>query len=286
MAQARSPSQRPAMSGHASRVLTPPARAGDPWRERMVSAGPAASPLPKSGCACGGRCPRCANPTGESGSGPEPLTTAPRVVTADGEGAVEGGEVGAKVGEEAVVAPAAPAAPARRARLRSGPRYTPRGNLTPTLAGGLKNAPFVFDAVFDSAPSEGVFPSCGEIHQDIKWNLAARTNGNALWGLNTPHGGFPAAHPANTWIEDRDGTDTFRYGHRRGPFATPVAGGNTYTNDAGVVNMANGATYHGSDNPSNVPAAFTGRWTFMVLAFDMCNGGTQVGSADFVIIDW
>lgn len=264
MAQVRSPGQRLPLSGHVSRVLAPAAR-------------PATSALPRPHCACGGRCPRCANPGGELGTGPEPLTAAP------GDAAAEGAEVGANGGDAGV---AAPAAPARHARLRSGPRYTPRGSITPTLAGGFKNAPFVFDAVFDNAPSEGVFPWCGEIHQDIKWNLAARTNGNALWGRNTPHGGFPAAHPANTWIEDRDGTDTFRYGHRRGPFATPVAGGNTYTNDAGVVNMGNGATYHGSDNPSGVPAAFTGRWTFMVLAFDMCNGGTQIGSADFVIIDW
>jgi hypothetical protein len=72
-------------------------------------------------------------------------------------------------------------APARSARLRSGPRYTPHGSVAPTLAGGFKNVPFVFDAEFDSDPANGVFPSCGEIHQDIKWDAAARTNGNALW---------------------------------------------------------------------------------------------------------
>ena len=52
------------------------------------------------------------------------------------------------------------------------------------------------------------------------------------------------------------------------------------------MNMGNGPIYHGQDNPSGVPAAFHGRWSFMVLAFDMCNGGTQIGNADFIVIDW
>ncbi|MEO8523466.1 MAG: hypothetical protein ABI460_01985, partial [Caldimonas sp.] len=196
------------------------------------------------------------------------------------------GLAGGAAGGAGGVAVTGPVAPARRAALKSGPTYTPHGHVAPTLAGGFKNVPFVFDAEFDSDPANGVFPACGEIHQDIKWDAAAATNGNAQWGLTTPHGGFPAPHPANTWIEDRDGTGTFRYGHRRGPFATAVAGGNEYKNAAGVVNMGNGPIYHGRDNPSGVPAAFNGRWSFMVLAFDICNRGTQIGSADFIVIDW
>ena len=50
--------------------------------------------------------------------------------------------------------------------------------------------------------------------------------------------------------------------------------------------MPFGATYHGNDNPSNWPVALAGRWTFMLLAFDMCNRGVQVGNADFIQIDW
>jgi hypothetical protein len=69
-------------------------------------------------------------------------------------------------------------------------------------------------------------------------------------------------------------------------FATPVAGGNEYRNAAGVVNMGNGPIYHGRDNPSGMPAAVHGRWSFMVPAFDMCNGGNQIGNADFIVIDW
>jgi hypothetical protein len=65
-----------------------------------------------------------------------------------------------------------------------------------------------------------------------------------------------------------------------------VAGGNEYTNAAGAQNMLHGATFHANDNPSNWPAALTGRWTFMLLAFDMCNGGVQIGNADFITINW
>ena len=315
--RARNP--MPSRSGHASRVLTPPARPGEAWWERSSSG--TFSSIARSGldfasapvvrattahadparftprCACGGSCPRCANPTGELGTGPEPMTADGGAVADAGvDAGVAGGDAGVADagvvgdggagGAGGLAAPAPAAAPARSARLRSGPRYTPHGNVAPALAGGFKNVPFVFDAEFDSDPANGVFPSCGEIHQDIKWDAAARTNGNTQWGLNTPHGGFPAAHPANTWIEDRDGPGTFRYGHRRGPFAAGVGPGNQYTNAAGVANSGSGPIYHGLDNPSGVPAAFHGRWTFMVLAFDMCNHGTQVGSADFIVIDW
>ena len=301
---------KPLPSGHASRVLVPPAGPGGSWQARSstgtfpsaaeggfdfartaifppTTEHPAGPERSGPRCSCGGKCPECANPTGELGTGPEPMTAA-RGRTAEGVTTVNGGggPAGPAAPAPAPAEPAAPAAPARSARLRSGPRYTPHGHLTPTIAGGFMNVPFVFDAEFDRDPANGVFPWCGEIHQDIKWDATARTNGNTQWGLTTPHGGFPAGHPANNWIEDRDGTDTFRYGHRRGPFATPVAGGNEYTNRDGTVNMASGPIYHGRDNPSGVPVAFTGRWSFMVLAFDMCNRGTQIGSADFIIIDW
>lgn len=154
------------------------------------------------------------------------------------------------------------------------------------LAGGLKSAgPWDFDAVFEHDPGSGVFAGCGEIHQDIKWDAAAAASFMALFGTDVPHVGFPAGHPAGVWIEDRDDADT-RYGRRRGPMSAPVAGGDEYTNAAGVRDMLHGAVYHGNDNPNNWPAALAGRWTFMVLAFDMCNHGVQIGSAGFITIDW
>jgi hypothetical protein len=238
----------------------------------VASAQPRTASISTSGCSGSKtKCSKCnsANPGG-SASGNEIQTQA-------------GGDVATPEAEEASGGTPAPARPRAHARLRSGPRYTPNGNLTPTVSGGRKRVDFDFDGVFDSDPAAGVFPSCGEIHQDIKWNAAAATSFTAISGNPVPHSGFPAAHSPMVWIEDRDGTDTLRYGRRSGPHLAPSAG-NEYTN-AGVRNMARGATYHGHDGP-NGPSTMVGRWHFMVLAFDMCNHGVQVGSADFITIDW
>jgi hypothetical protein len=234
----------------------------------------------KDGCSCAGTCPTCRNPN-RTGSGP--TTQDP-----DAGPAAAGAAPAPAPAEPGLAAPgpAAPAAPARHAQLARGPRYTPRGSITPTTSGGLKSAgPWDMDAVFASDPANGVFPGCGEVHQDIKWNAAAATSFNTLFGSPVPHSGFPATHPANVWIEDRDTANT-RYGRRSGPMSAPVTGGDEYTNSAGVQDMRHGAIYHGNDNPSDWPTALTGRWTFMLLAFDMCNHGVQVGNADFITIDW
>lgn len=156
----------------------------------------------------------------------------------------------------------------------------------PTVAGGRKSAgPWDFDAVFKHDPANGIYAECGEIHQDLKWNAAAAASFQALFGTDVPHGGFPAGHPANVWIEDRDASNK-RYGRRSGPLSDPIVGGDEYTNSAGLQDELHGATYHGNDNPDKWPAALAGRWTFMVLAFDMCNRGVEIGGADFITIDW
>jgi hypothetical protein len=249
-----------------------------------------------SSCACGGTCSKCRNPQGRTGSDKEGLTREgaedheldAKTKNGDagggaGGGAAGGGGTGGGTGGAAAPGGGA-AAPKRSARLKTGPRYNPHGSLTPTVAGGRKKLSFAMSGVFDRDPAAGVFPECGEIHQDIKWNAAAATSMNTLFGNPVPHGGFPAAHPANVWIEDRDAADT-RYGRRSGPQSAPVAGGGDEYTDAAGQNQAHGATYNGNDNP-DMPAAFTGRWTFMVLAFDMCNHGVEVGPADFITIDW
>jgi hypothetical protein len=245
----------------------------------------------KPSCACAGTCAKCRNPQRRSVTGDsEGLTRdeamethAPKAMTRNGDGGGGAGGGGAGAGGAAAGGGGAAAAPARSARLASGPRYTPNGSLTPVTAGGRRSVSFDFDAVFASDPAAGVFPGCGEIHQDIKWNAAAAASMTALGFPNpVPHGGFPAGHPANVWIEDRDDGD-MRYGRRTGPHSDPSAG-DQYTT-AGVQDMLHGATYHGEDGP-DMPAAHTGRWTFMVLAFDNCNHGVQIGSADFITIDW
>lgn len=260
---------------------------GTAKRDEMIqSVGPARF---QPSCACGGTCAKGRNPEGLSGSDSEVLsrdaataTPAPEFMTRNGDagggaaGAGDGGGGGAGGGGAA-------APPARSARLASGPRYTPNGSLIPTAAGGRKTVSFDFDAVFASDPAAGVFPGCGEIHQDVKWNAAAAASFTALTGAPVIHAGFPATHPAMVWIEDRDTADT-RYGRRSGTHSAPTAG-DEYTSSPGVRDMAHGATYHGHDGP-DVPAAHTGRWQFMVLAFDNCNNGVQVGGADFITIDW
>jgi hypothetical protein len=225
----------------------------------------------KSSC----NCPKSRNPQGSS-SGDEVQT---RVATSDTDVATKDTD---EESTGAAKGGGAPARPRAQARLKSGPRYTPNGNLTPTNSGGRKRVDFDFDAVFDSDPANGVYPSCGEIHQDIKWNRAAATNMTSIVGNPVPHSGFPAAHPPMVWIEDRDTANT-RYGRRSGPMSAPTTG-DEYTT-AGVRDMARGATYHGHDGP-NGPSSLAGRWYFMVLAFDMCNHGVQVGNADFITIDW
>jgi hypothetical protein len=234
---------------------------------------PVGAPRLKPNCSCGGACSTSANPNGRISGEP----------TTQDAGAGPAAPAPAPAGP----APAGPVAPARRAELQSGPTYTPRGAIAPAVAGGFKSAgPWNMDAVFKHDPANGIFAGCGEVHQDLKWDAAAAASFNALYTRTVPHLGFPAAHPANTWIEDRDNTDNLRYGRRTGPHAVPVAGGNEYTNAAGVQDMRHGRTFHANDNPSNWPAALTGRWAFMLLAFDMCNGGVQIGQADFITINW
>lgn len=250
-------------------------------RDDMIQAdGPARF---KSSCGCGHTCTKCRNPQGSS-AGPEDITRSQATETRGPDSLTRNGDAPGGAAAPAAPAPVAgAAAPARSARLKSGPRYTPNGSLTPVVAAdGRKSVAFDFDAVFDRDPAAGVFPGCGEIHQDIKWNAAAAASWTATRGVPTPHDGFPATHPANTWIEDRDDADT-RYGRRSGAHSAP-SGGDQYTT-AGAQDMAHGATYHGHDGP-DVAAVRTGRWTFMVLAFDMCNHGVQVGNADFITIDW
>lgn len=243
----------------------------------------------KPSCSCGGTCAKCRNPHGKTASGTELLTRdeeamesrEPKLVTKNGDGgggAAAGGTAGGGSGTGVA------AKPARSARLKKGPRYHPNGSLAPTNAGGRKSVSFDFDAVFDRDPAAGVFPECGEIHQDVKWNKAAADSLKAITGNPVPHAGFPAGHPANVWIEDRDTSDT-RYGRRSGPHSAPVGGGgDEYTSAAGQDEL-HGASYHGHDGPAG-PTALAGRWTFMVLAFDMCNHGVEVGNADFIKIDW
>ena len=164
-------------------------------------------------------------------------------------------------------------------KVKSGPRYSPQ---VPTVAvvGTRKETSFRFNAEFESDPAKGIFPSCCEVRQFIRWNAAAVTS----WGgPRVPHGGFPATHPANRWIEDRDSSNN-RYGHRSGPFSDPTTD-DQYLDSSGKRNQAYGHIYRGRDMPFG-PATDAGQWRFLVKVIDVCKGGRTIGKQDVIRINW
>jgi hypothetical protein len=170
----------------------------------------------------------------------------------------------------------------RRGRVRTGPTYTPHGVLNmPRTAG--QHMPFALAATFDHDPDNGIFASCCEVRQELSWDAASAASMNALTGSPRPHAGFPAAQPVDTLIEDREVTDTQRYGHRRG-FGGGVAG-NRYVNAAGDLDMANGTTFQGHDDPHGPPAA-RGAWTFRLSVVDVCNENRRIGGTDTITLNW
>jgi len=171
--------------------------------------------------------------------------------------------------------------------VRSGPRYIPHGGplaVGPAF-GDPKVAQFRFEAEFDSDPANGIYPSCCEVRQYLRWNAAAAAGHQAMRGgaINTPHSGFPNNWPTNRWIEDRDSSNN-RYGRRGGRHSDPGPG-DQYLDNSGRQNQAFGHRYRGSDAPGG-PAALAGRWEFLIKVIDVCNGNVDVGGIDRVFVDW
>lgn len=169
---------------------------------------------------------------------------------------------------------------AGRGELETGPTYVPSGTINPPVVGGNQQAPFRFRARFKHEPASGIFASCCEARQHIRWDAASAA---ALPG-GIPHAGFPAGTAANTWIEDRNGADTLRYGHRSGRHGNAVVG-NQYLDTNGRRNQAFGHRYEGRDFPGGPDALLAGSWRFMVSVIDVCNGNARLGE-DFVRINW
>lgn len=169
-------------------------------------------------------------------------------------------------------------------KVKSGPRYSPQAP-TVTVAGGRKSTNFRFRAEFDSDPTKGFFPSCCEVRQFIKWDATAAASFATIRGPgNTvPHTGFPAAHPANRWIEDRNATNTIRYGHRSR--FSPGLVGNRYLDLSSRRNQAYGHIYRGRDFPGG-PAALAGQWQFLVKVIDVCRGNRTIGRQDVIRVNW
>jgi hypothetical protein len=166
-------------------------------------------------------------------------------------------------------------------RVKTGPTYRPSGTIAPTVAGANESAHFRIDAEFDDDPANGIFASCCEIRQFIRWDATAAA-GFGAGGV--PHAGFPAGTAADTWIEDRDAANK-RYGHRSGPFTDPQDF-DQYI-DANGRNQAFGHIYRGSDTPGGPVATLGGGvWRFMVKVVDVCKGGRTIATQDFNRIPW
>lgn len=168
------------------------------------------------------------------------------------------------------------------AEMRRNPRYAPTGPINVARGGGgLRPAHMDMTAEFRSDPANHIFPSCGEIRQDIQWDAAFVAASVAAGNGRVPHAGFPAAHPAGTWIEDRDAANT-RYGHRAGPGSGP---GDQYVDSLGRPNQAFGHRYIAQDNPSGLNAD-RGSWSFRLRAIDVCNGNRQLAVSPTLVINW
>ena len=146
------------------------------------------------------------------------------------------------------------------------------------MVGGNENADFALRAEFDNDPANGIFPSCCEVRQFIRWDATAA----ASFGVPAvPHGGFPAATAADTWIEDRD-QNNHRYGHRSGPFSDPQSF-DQYLDSTNKRNQAFGHIFRGTDTPGGGTPA--GSWRFFIQVVDVCKGGRQLGAVDFIRIN-
>lgn len=168
------------------------------------------------------------------------------------------------------------------AEMRRNPRYAPVGPINVARGGGgMRPAHMDMTAEFRSDPANHIFPSCGEIRQDIRWDAAFVTASVAAGTGRVPHAGFPAAHPAGTWIEDRDAANT-RYGHRAGPGSGP---GDQYVDTTGTPNQAFGHRYIAQDNPSGFNTD-RGSWSFRLRAVDVCNGNRQLAVSPTLVINW
>jgi hypothetical protein len=166
-----------------------------------------------------------------------------------------------------------------RGQLVSGPTYHATTALTPPVVGGLQQGGHRFEAEFVEDPANGVFASCCEVRQSIQWDAAYA----AAAPTGPPHGGFGAT-PADRWIEDRNDTDTIRYGHRFDGFSGSLGAGNEYIDNTGQRNAAFGNVYRGRDFPGT-HRIHAGHWRFHVHVRDTCNSNALLGE-DYLRYTW
>ncbi len=162
--------------------------------------------------------------------------------------------------------------------MRSGPAYSPTGDVPVTFSGGQASASFDMAASFVNDPAQNKLPSCCHVRQFIKWDQAF-----ADYRGGPPHAGFPASTKPNTWIEDRGPDDTERYGYRSGPHSVPFPDcGDEYKTGA-KRDMANGDRFCGNDVP-HVPDNAEGQFKFQLVVFD--SPGRPVARSSVISVTW
>ncbi len=189
--------------------------------------------------------------------------------------------------------PALPSLPGKiakapTAKLKTGPTYTPNGNIPVTKTKISKNAPFRFTAEFEHDPANGILASCGEIRQYIKWSSNVVDPGRVK---GAEHEGFLSdkTYTPDTWYEDRH-QENFRYGHRRGPHQFNGGTVNQYLDAKGAVtDFLTGPIYKGRDKPNigggaAFIAAWLGTWEFKITAIDVCNDNKVLGQDNLKIV--
>jgi hypothetical protein len=171
-----------------------------------------------------------------------------------------------------------------RGQVSRPPRYNPAGPINVAAVGaGPRGTHFDMSAEFESDPANGIFPSCCEVRQEIQWD-AAYAAANVAAGLApVPHGGFTATDPADDWIEDRNPTNSLRYGYRD---RFDRGAGNQYLDSAGRQNQAFGHRYEGEDNPTDNPPYAQGSWRFRLGVYDMCNGNRLLQYSPTLVVNW
>ena len=170
-----------------------------------------------------------------------------------------------------------PATPGCKCEMKSGPAYTPAGDIPVDFSGGQARASFDLNASFATNPATGAVPSCCHVRQYIKWDQAFANKAGG-----PPHAGFAGTAP-NTWIEDRGPDDTERYGHRSGPHSKPFPDcGDEYKTGARR-DMANGDRYCGNDKPF-APDDAEGTFKFQMVVFD--SPGVPVARSSVISVTW
>ena len=167
----------------------------------------------------------------------------------------------------------------KKAKLKSGPTYTPNGTLKTTLSGGMKVSPaFKRNAEFEHDPSKGIYAGCGIIMQSMKWSAGEDPPHHAGW---TPAANFKA----DTWYEDRNESG-LRASPRSGPtsFCESGATNGIYLDKTGKRDCLNGPVFEGHDQPQGL-ATRKGFWYFKLEAIDTCNSNAVLGT-DYVTVDW